>query len=95
MGDLVVKMEILEDGLDMIINIANSILDELLDELGEEIEIINAILDKWEEIGMIKPEELLRRLREEYPGDRHQKILVRLVKEMEQKEQLKNARKMY
>lgn len=45
---------------------------------------------------MIKPEELLRRLREEYPGDRHQKILERLVKEMEQKEQfIRNDRKVY
>jgi hypothetical protein len=52
-------------------------------------------LDKWEEIEMIKPEELLRRLREEYPGDRHKKILERLVKEMEQKEQLRNDRKVY
>ena len=45
---------------------------------------------------MINPEELLRRLREEYPGDRHQKILERMVKEMEQKEQLiRNDRKVY
>ena len=53
-------------------------------------------LDKWEEIEMINPEELLRRLKEEYPGDRRQKILERLVKEMEQKEQLiRNDRKVY
>ena len=45
---------------------------------------------------MINAEELLRRLKEEYPGDRHKKILERLVKEIEQKEQLiRNARKMY
>ena len=54
------------------------------------------ILDKWEEIEMINAEELLRRLKEEYPGDKHKKILERLVKEMEQKEQLiRNARKVY